>query len=252
MPHRDGVAAVDRALALLAAFDGDAPSLSLSELSRATGLVKSTVLRLAASLERSGYLRRGSDARYRLGPALARLSARYQAAFQLGDHVMPALERLADATGESSAFYVRDGDQRVCLHRVNSRQHRLLHMVQVGTQFPFHTGASGRIISAFGDPDARDLQGLRSSLIAVSVGDRTISDTAALAAPVFGPGDVFVGAISLAGPASRFGEGALPRLERELLAAAASASAALGGPSSRFEERLGAEPFSSSAHRPGR
>ncbi len=122
MPHRDGVAAVDRALALLAAFDGDAPSLSLSELSRATGLVKSTVLRLAASLERSGYLRRGSDARYRLGPALARLSARYQAAFQLGDHVMPALERLADATGESSAFYVRDGDQSVCLHRVNSRQ----------------------------------------------------------------------------------------------------------------------------------
>ena len=58
MAHRDGVAAVDRAIDVLEAFERAGPSLTLSELAQHTGLVKSTVLRLAASLVRRGLLRR--------------------------------------------------------------------------------------------------------------------------------------------------------------------------------------------------
>ncbi len=250
MAHRDGVAAVDRALALLDVFDHAGSSLSLSELAQATGLVKSTVLRLAASLQRAAFLRRGSDGRYRLGPALARLGARYLASFELGDHVMPVLERLARETGESASLYVREGDQRVCLYRANSRQHRLLHFVQVGTHFQFDTGASGRVIEVFTEPAAPDPDAVRQRLVALSSIGRAISDTAAVASPVFGPGDAFVGALSLSGPAIRFGEQALPSLERAVVCAASDVSGALGDSGARYRDALAAAQAAATAEGP--
>lgn len=244
MAHRDGVAAVDRAVAVLEAFDEAGPALSLGELARRTGQVKSTVFRVAASLERAGFLRRGDDGRYRLGPALIRLGARYQAAFELGDLVVPALIRLSQATGESASFYVREEDRRVCLYRANSRRHRLLHFVQVGTQFPYDTGASGSVIVAFTEPEAPDPEGVRVRLGATSLHGRTIAETAAVAAPLFGAGGAFLGALSLAGPATRFDDGALPRLRWSVLEAAAEVGIASGCPTGVYRaalEEAGAE-----------
>jgi DNA-binding IclR family transcriptional regulator len=238
MAHRDGVAAVDRALALLEAFDESGPALSLGELAHRTGQVKSTVFRMAASLERAGFLRRGDDGRYRLGPALIRLGARYQAAFELGDVVVPTLLRLSHATGESASLYVREEDRRVCVYRVNSRRHRLLHFVQVGSQFPYDTGASGRVIVAFTEPEAPDPEGVRERFVAASLQGRTIADTAALAAPVFGAAGAFLGALSLAGPATRFDDAALPRLRWSVLEAAAEVGVASGCPVGVYRSAL--------------
>lgn len=241
MPHRDGVAAVDRAIAIVEAFgDGDT-TLTLGELARRTGLIKSTVLRLAASLERAGCVQRSGAGAYRLGPTLFRLGARYQASFQLGDHVVPVLERLAATTGESASLYVRDGDVRVCLHRVHSMRHQLLHYLRVGTQFPYDTGASGKVIAAFTDSE-RDPDDVRSRLVGRSVEGRTIVQTAAVAAPVFDAADAFVGAVSLAGPSVRFSAEALPRLERAVLEAARDVTRSLGGRVGRYDEALGESP----------
>ncbi len=240
MAHRDGVAAVERAIDVLEAFERAGPSLTLSELAQHTGLVKSTVLRLAASLVHRGLLRRDAGGGYRLGPALVRLGARYQAAFELADHVMPALEALSQTTGESASFYVREDDRRVCLHRVNARRHHLLHFVQVGTQFPYDTGASGRVIAAFTDAGTQDPDGIREALVAVSTSDRTITDTGAVAAAVLGAGHAFVGAVSLAGPATRFGPDALPRLRLAVLGAAAEIASALGGSAGAYQRALDA------------
>ncbi|MFC7552238.1 helix-turn-helix domain-containing protein [Pseudoroseomonas wenyumeiae] len=62
------VEAVERALSILDAFGDGTPRLSLSEVAERTGLYPSTVLRLAASLDRFGYLHRGQDGLFRLGP----------------------------------------------------------------------------------------------------------------------------------------------------------------------------------------
>ena len=64
-----GVAAVDRALSILAAFEDGNRQLELAELARRTGLYKSTLLRLAVSLERGGMLRRGADGAFQIGRA---------------------------------------------------------------------------------------------------------------------------------------------------------------------------------------
>ena len=60
-----GVAAVDRALSLLRAFEQGEPELSLASLAQRTGLYKSTALRLIASLEHAGLLCKGAQG-YRL------------------------------------------------------------------------------------------------------------------------------------------------------------------------------------------
>src|SRR4030081_992440 len=66
----DRVEAVERALAVLDAFLADRAEMTLAEIAAATGFYKSTILRLAGSLERSGYLVRAENGVFRLGPAV--------------------------------------------------------------------------------------------------------------------------------------------------------------------------------------
>lgn len=222
-----GVAAVDRALSILNAFDSSSPTLTLAELARRTGLYKSTLLRLAASLERANCLRRLGDGQYSLGPALLHLGELYQESFDLEQYVMPVLRGLSEQTGESASFYVREGDVRICLYRVNSTAHRVLHYVTPGTTLALTTGAAGRILLAFTEPSLAGYEAERRNLVAVSHTDRK-SDTAAIASPVFGPRG-FVGSLSLAGPTFRFSDDATKQMSVVVRHMAQQLSADLGG-----------------------
>ena len=82
-----GVAVLDRAFALLAAFGSNDDRLTLTELSKRTGLYKSTVLRLLAALEHGGFIRKLPDGQYSIGPQPLRLASIYQRSFQVG-HVV--------------------------------------------------------------------------------------------------------------------------------------------------------------------
>ncbi len=99
-----GAIAVDRALFVLSVFRLGDTALGLAELAQRSGLYKSTLLRLLASLEHAGLVRRQSDGRYGLGPEVARLNAVYAASFSLEAVVMPALRELVRITRESAAF----------------------------------------------------------------------------------------------------------------------------------------------------
>ena len=224
-----GVAAVDRAMRLLLAFLDGPDTLSLADLARRTGLYKSTVLRLAASLERAGALHRDPGGDFRLGPTVFRLGTRYIDAFDLRAHALPVMQRLADETGESTSFYVREGPVRVCVFRVHATQHRILHYLRPGAQFPADTGAAGRVLTSWSAPYREDAEAIRADVLALSVAGRTIADTAAMSVPVFGAGHELAGAISLAGPATRFGTGDRGRLAQALLAAGIALTTALGG-----------------------
>ena len=76
---KEGVAAVERALTVVDAFRERDHSLTLTELSRRTGFYKSTILRLADSLGKFGYLHRLDDGSFRLGPKPLLLGARLPA-----------------------------------------------------------------------------------------------------------------------------------------------------------------------------
>ena len=111
------VEAVDKALAILSAFTVTEPRLTQRQLADRTGLNQPTIYRTAGSLVRAGFMVRGEDGKFRLGAMLLKLGAVYEAAFDLGEIVKPALARIVGETGESANFYVREGNERVCLFR---------------------------------------------------------------------------------------------------------------------------------------
>ncbi|PIG08531.1 IclR family transcriptional regulator [Comamonas sp. 26] len=206
-----GVAAVDRALSLLAAFgDGD-DGLSLAQLAERTRLYKSTVLRLLASLEHGGWISRLDDGRYAVGPAVERLHRVYAQNFSLDSVVMPVLKSLVQATGESAAYHVRQGKERLCLYRVDS-PHPVRDHARAGDLLPLDKGAGGRVLVAF-DPELGDWQQknrnhyarVRADGYEALVGDRH-SEIAGISAPVFRQSGELAAALTLTMPAHRYDE----------------------------------------------
>lgn len=218
-----GVAAVDRALSLLCAFRAGDRALSLAELATRTRLVKSTALRLLASLAHFGFVQRGDDGLYAIGPEVARLNGVYAASLSLEAVVMPHLETLATVTKETAAFHVRRGENRVCLYRVNSILPLHVH-VQVGDLLPLERGAGGRVLMAFSGAKGAMYERIRKEGYAALQGDR-VADLAGISAPVLGPGGELVGAITLTLPSLRYKE----KLVAPVRDAAKAISAKLGG-----------------------
>jgi DNA-binding IclR family transcriptional regulator len=196
-----GVAAVDRALTLLSAFKSGDESLSLIELAERAQLYKSTVLRLCASLEHARLLLKRADGRYALGPELARLNAIYAATFSLEAEVMPALRSLVAATRESAAFHVRQGGERLCLHRVDSPQLVRDH-IRAGDLLPLKRGAGGRVLMAFAGARGKLYDRVRAEGVVEISGDR-VAGLTGISAPVFGIEGELVGALTLTLPSSR-------------------------------------------------
>lgn len=222
-----GVIAVERALSVLDAFTANDRSLSLAELARRVGLSKPTVLRFTKSLARAGYLVRNDDATFRLGPKLARLGALYQAGFRIEDYVQPALRRLAQETGESAAFYVREGDKRICLFRVDSPQ-SIGHRARTGDLLPLDRGAPGRVLLAFSGEPGEPYDQIRRDYFYATFGERD-PQVASISYPVFGHGQQVVGVIGVAGPTSRLHGGAVARHLGPLRTIANELTQQLGG-----------------------
>lgn len=231
--QHDGVAAVDRAFAILEAVAGQDEPSTLAGIARATGFYKSTILRLAASLEAAGYLARLRDGRYALGGSALRLGLAYERQNPLRQHVVPVLKALVDQGTESASFHIRHGaGARLCLFRVNSH-HSTLDRVEAGAILPLDRGAAGRVLIAHDVEGGEGVPGAAAT--ALSRGERDPS-CAGLAAPVFGPAGL-VGAVSLSGPGERFTDEAVARMEGLLLEATGRITRELGGeaaPTSRM------------------
>jgi DNA-binding IclR family transcriptional regulator len=199
---RTGVDAVDRALALLAAFGEDDDALALAELARRSGMYKSTVLRLIASLARARMIERGADGAYRLGAEIARLGALYRRRADPPALIRPALAALVEATGETASFYVRDGRMRVCLYRHNSPK-PVRHHLEEGVRLPLERGAAGRILLAFGGTLGSVYDRIRRVRAYVSLGERD-PEVGAAAVPVFDASGRLRGALSVSALLTRF------------------------------------------------
>jgi len=224
-----GAIAVDRALFVLSVFRLGDTSLGLAELAQRSGLYKSTLLRLLASLEHASLVQRLPDGRYSLGPEVARLNAVYAASFSLESVVMPALRELVRVTRESAAFHVEQGEHRLCLYRVDSPQPVRDH-IRAGELLPRDRGAGGRVLRAFAGEPGPLYERIRREGVAALVGDRS-PDIAGVSSPVFGPDGTLCGALTLTCPAGRFDEG----FRQQVVDAASALTRALGGTFPVFE-----------------
>jgi DNA-binding IclR family transcriptional regulator len=227
-----GVASVNRALSVLLAFRDSVDGMSLADLCTATGLYHSTVLRLCESLEHFRFVKRMEDGRYRLGPMPFYLGTVYQSSFHLRDYAQPVFRKLVHATQEVAALYVREGDERVCVYRLEHPRSVRMH-VREGDAFALSSGAAGRVLLAFGGEQGEAFDAVRTAHYAVSLGERD-AESAAIACPVFGVGQRLVCVISLGLPRFRFDADAFAACLPHVMAAGAQLTSDLGGDNAVF------------------
>ncbi len=199
-----GVAAVNRALTVLMAFEDSVEGMTLTDLTNATGYYHSSILRLCESLEHFGFIKRLEDGRYMLGSSPFYLGMLYQESFRLWDYVAPVLRELVHQTKETAAIYVREDNERVCLHRMTQPRSVLMH-VREGDRVPLDKGAAGKALLAFGGEKGEAFDQIRRTGYAVSLSERQ-SESAAIAFPVFGVRQRLVCVLSLGMPLFRFNQ----------------------------------------------
>lgn len=209
-----------RATALLAAFDEDSPLLGVSELSRRTGLAKSTVHRLAGELCACRLLTRDGTG-YRLGEWLFELGRLVPTHRTLSETAQPIMEDLREATHERVHLAVLDGTDVVYVNILGGAAMGLTS--RVGGRLPAHATGVGKVILAYssraviescvtaGLPQLTErtistsealeleLRKIRSIGMALEAGE-SHEGVACVAAPVFGANRAIVAGLSLTGP----------------------------------------------------
>ena len=194
-------ATVTKALDILDLFLNREDGLTVTQIATATGINKSTVVRLCATLQGLEYLRRDSRGIFMVGPQIEKLARVFLNQFNLEEVVRPVLARLRDEIGESASFYVSEGDARVCLIRENSR-HRIRHVVEEGTRLPFKEGVVGHVLLAFSGAKGAVYKTIRDDGYLDADGRKPF--TASVSAPVLTKSGHLLGALVLSGPSSRF------------------------------------------------
>jgi DNA-binding IclR family transcriptional regulator len=225
MPAESGTQAIDRAAELLVGVVESPGPVSVGELSRRSGLPKSTTSRLVGALERRGLVQRSGDRRVTPGPVLLRFAHR-DTSESLVDLARPALRHLAELSGETINLGVPTPLGVEHLAQEDTR-HFVGGTNWVGRRVPFETTANGKVLRAFG-PDA--LPGdasIRAQVFAVAV-DELEQGLSAVSAPVLGPDGTAVAALSISGPTIRLTQKRIAELAPELVRQAGLLSQRLG------------------------
>jgi DNA-binding IclR family transcriptional regulator len=210
MDNSSGVGVLDKTAAVLSALESG--PASLAQLVQATGLARPTAHRIAVALERHRLLARDAQGRFILGPRIAEL-ATAAGEDRLLAVAQPILVGLRDLTQESAQLYRRQADSRICV-AVAERATGLRDTVPVGTALPMTAGSAAQVLLAWEEPERlhRGLQGARFTATALSgvrrrgwaqsIGERE-PGVASVSAPVRGPSNRVVAAVSVSGPIER-------------------------------------------------
>jgi DNA-binding IclR family transcriptional regulator len=218
------IRSVERAIDLLQAFRVGDGVLTMTELAARTKLHKTTVLRILSTLQKRGLVLHLDSGGYRLGSAVLQLGTVFRHSMRLEEYVQPALERLTLATQESAAFYVREGDIRRCIFRVES-PHSVRDHAGVGVAAPLRAGSYARILLAFagGADPAR-----YPPLPVVTSGEHN-PHMSSVSCPVFDASQALVGALGLSVPVFRFLDKDISKWSRLVLREAERVTKELGG-----------------------
>jgi len=212
-----------RVLLVLEAFSAEHPDLTLSEIARRTGLPLATAHRLVGELAAWGALERAADGRYRIGLRLWEVAALAPRSLGLREVAMPYLEDLYEATHENVQLAVLDGLDVVYVERISGRS-AVSVFSRVGGRWPAHATGVGLVLLAAAPVELQErylatplatftpktiadatelrrvLAEVRRTGFAISDGQVTL-DALSVAAPVRGPGQAVVAALSLVVPA---------------------------------------------------
>lgn len=242
--------AAGKVLAVLASFDRDRQSQTLSQIARRTGIALSTVHRLVVELAQWGALERAEDGSWHVGLRLWEVASVCPRGQILGQVALPFMQDLYEVTHENIQLAVREGTELVFVERIAG--HRSVELrTMVGARFPLAATGMGRVLLAHAPAEIREavlgsplhawtrhtitdpevlraqLNGIRREQVFVS--DRQLSEsTLAVASPVrvgpAGPVHAALGVVLAAEPTPARVRG----LRQMVVSAAQGISAELG------------------------
>jgi len=140
---------VTRAVELLEELARFQKPVPLKDLALKAKLNKATAYRLLNSLWKKGLVHKiGNHGFYALGPKLLAFAEEYRRSFTMRDAVLPYLEQLVHATGETAIYCERfDYDSCVTIERRESPHHTRT-VIETGIPRPLHIGSSAFAILA--------------------------------------------------------------------------------------------------------
>lgn len=151
----DFVQSLERGLAVIKAFDGENPELTLSDVARRTGLTRAAARRFLLTLVELGYVH--NDGRqFSLRPSVLDLGSAYLRSMDLPEVALPHMEALVATVQESSSMSVLDGADVIYVARVPTRRRIMTVSIAVGTRFPAYATSMGRVLLAHLDESALD------------------------------------------------------------------------------------------------
>ncbi|WP_353946642.1 IclR family transcriptional regulator [Streptomyces sp. HUAS MG91] len=222
-----GQPVIDRAFALLGAFDSDHRALPLAGLARRSGIPRSTALRLARALVQVGALERLDDGRFVVGLRLLETASLAPRGHGLRAVAMPYMEDLFHVTRQHVLLAVRDHEEALLVERLSALDAGPVSY-RVGGRLPLTGTGVGLVLLAFapigvqehlidsygpagGHDDIRTPDDLRRLLAEARRGDYVHGrqsrpwPVSTVAAPVRDGPDV-VAALSVVAPSSGFGD----------------------------------------------
>lgn len=236
-------------LEMLAEYD----SCGVTELAESVNMNKSTVYRFLNTLRQIGYVRQHADnEQYSLSLRLFELGSQVVTRMDIWDEAHAVMNHLGEETGETIHLATLDDDQLVYLRKVDSsRSLRVTMMSQVGHTAPTYCTGLGKALLAFSE--AGFVDALLNSTKLTKHTEHTITDSDRLrkelydirergyaidyeehevgvrcvAAPVFGPQDELVAALSVSAPSVRLTDDRFPEFANLVVAAAAKISVGL-------------------------
>ncbi|MGW2149186.1 IclR family transcriptional regulator [Nonomuraea bangladeshensis] len=146
---------VARALQILGAFTSDRRSLTLSDLSRHSGLPVSTVHRLVAELLAWGALERDHAGCYHIGLRLWEIGSLAPRGLGLREAALPYLEDLSQVTRENVQLAVREGTEVVFVERI-AGSGAVPVLTRVGGRFALTATGVGLVLLAYSPADVQE------------------------------------------------------------------------------------------------
>jgi IclR family KDG regulon transcriptional repressor len=242
-----------RAVLILECFTQERPILGVREVSRLVCVPTSAAGRLMTAMKELGILSQNPTTKtYSIGPRVLTWAGTYLSTSDIRNLAYPFLESLHDSTHETISLYILDGNERVCIERLESTQNVRFVAPRVGRHLPLHAGSAGKVMLAFLpewrqeeildystlerltektiiDPTEMrsELARIRQQGYAISNGE-WILDASGIAAPIFDRGGEVAAALTISGPTQRFTDENVPEYIMQVVRVAAAISNGLG------------------------
>lgn len=150
LDKKNTIGSLAKGFRVLEAFSAGYDQMTISDVSKITGLDSGTVFRILNTLVDLGYLKKDEELKlFRLSYKVLDLGFHAIGRSDVRDLVLPILRELVSQVGEAASFGVLEGADILYLERVRGGVARLGVDIRVGTRVPASSSTIGQALLAF-------------------------------------------------------------------------------------------------------